>query len=282
MKLVRIGAPGEEHPGLVDETGVMRDLSGVVPELGGTSLDPDFLDTLRQIDSATLPEVQAGRLGAPIAQTGKIVCIGLNYHDHAAEVGKSAPTEPMLFMKATSSICGPDDDIEVPATATQTDWEIELGIVIGRRAKNITKESALSHIAGYVAANDISERAFQSDRAGQFTKGKSHDTFCPIGPWLVTPDEAGDVMNLRLWTEVNDTMMQDGTTADMVFDVAASVAYISEFMTLYPGDLILTGTPAGVGKGKKPAPIYLQPGDRMRCGVEGLGEQTHTMIPARP
>ena len=187
-----------------------------------------------------------------------------------------------MFLKATSSVCGPFDDIEVPATAEKTDWEVELGIVIGRRAKNVVKADALAHVAGYLTANDISERAFQGERSGQFTKGKSHDTFCPVGPWLVTPDELGNVNNLAIWTKVNDAMMQDGSTADMVFDVATSIAYISEFMTLEPGDIILTGTPSGVGKGKKPEPVYLKPGDTLQCGVSGLGDQNHKMIPARP
>lgn len=282
MRLVRFGAPGQEKPGLVDGSGDIRDLSDAVADLSGAALDPAALARIAALDPATLPLVSADRLGAPVAGIGKIVCIGLNYHDHAAEVGKSAPGEPMLFLKATSSVCGPQDDIEIPRTATQTDWEVEVGIVIGRRAKNITRDAADAHIAGFLVANDISERAFQSDRAGQFTKGKSHDTFCPLGPWLVTPDSAGDIMRRRLWTEVNGTMMQDGTTADMVFDVQTAVAYISEFMTLEPGDIILTGTPAGVGKGKTPEPVYLRSGDTLRCGVEQLGEQTHTMIPARP
>ncbi|MFY9237541.1 MAG: fumarylacetoacetate hydrolase family protein [Roseovarius sp.] len=282
MKLVRFGDSGTERPGLLDAAGRLRDLASVSSDFSGATLDPDALAKLATIDPNTLPEVPGDlRLGAPVADVGKIVCIGLNYHDHAAEVGKAAPAEPMLFLKATSSICGPYDEIEVPKTATQTDWEAELGVVIGRRAKNISVQIALAHVAGYLTANDISERAFQSERAGQFTKGKSHDTFCPLGPWLVTPDEAGDIMNQRIWTEVNGATMQDGSTADMVFDVATSVAYISEFMTLEPGDVILTGTPAGVGKGQKPGPIYLNPGDRMRCGVDGLGTQDHTMIPAR-
>lgn len=281
MRLVRFGEPGAEKPGLLDETGTPRDLSGIIDDLAGKALASASLARLRELDPSTLPKApRDARLGAPVAGIGKIVCIGLNYHDHAAEVGKSAPDEPLLFLKATSSVCGPLDDIEIPRTAQKTDWEVELGIVIGQRAKNISVRNALDHVAGYVTANDVSERAFQGERAGQFTKGKSHDTFCPLGPWLVTSDNAGDVMNSRIWTEVNGQMMQDGSTSDMVFDVAKSIAYITEFMTLEPGDVILTGTPAGVGKGKMPEPVYLKPGDRLRCGIEGLGEQAHLMIPA--
>lgn len=282
MRLARYGEIGAESPAMVDEDGQLRNLSAHIGDINAASLAEQSLAQLASLDPATLPLIDANtRLAPPVAEIGKIVCIGLNYHDHAAEVGKSAPDEPMLFLKATSSICGPNDPIEVPLTATKTDWEVELGIVIGKRAKNITQDAALAHVAGYVCANDVSERAFQSERAGQFTKGKSHDTFCPIGPWLVTPDEAGDVGALGLWTEVNGTRYQDGSTRDLVFDVATSIAQISEFMTLEPGDLILTGTPAGVGKGQKPDPIYLQPGDTMRCSVDGLGVQDHVMIEAR-
>jgi len=280
MRFVRFGKPGAEKPGLLDDAGTPRDLSGVIADLSSEALASSSLARLAELDPRTLPQVDVNaRLGPPVAGVGKIVCIGLNYHDHAAEVGKTAPEEPMLFLKATSSICGPFDDIEVPLTARKTDWETELGIVIGSRAKNVSKDQALLHVAGYLAANDISERAFQGERAGQFTKGKSHDTFCPLGPWLVTPDTAGDVMNLRIWTNVNGRMMQDGSTSDMVFDLASSIAYITEFMTLEPGDVILTGTPAGVGKGKQPEPVYLETGDCLRCGIEGLGEQAHRMVP---
>lgn len=283
MRLIRFGKRGEERPGFVDAEARLRDLSGIVGDHAGAALDPDALARLGQLDSTTLPEVPIGtRLGPPVSDTGKIVCIGLNYHDHAREVGKSAPAEPTLFLKAPSSLCGPSDGIEVPDGADQLDWEVELGIVIGRRAKAISVADAMDHVAGFLTANDLSERAWQSERSGQFTKGKSHDTFCPIGPWLVTPDEIADVMTLPLWTEVNGTRMQDGTTADMVFDVATSLAYISGFMTLDPGDLILTGTPPGVGKGQKPAPVYLKLGDMLRCGVEGLGEQEHALIAGTP
>lgn len=283
MRLARFGETGEERPAVVGENGELRDLSEHLEDVTSAALAADALATLAKIDPESLPLVPGGtRLGPPLAEIGKIVCIGLNYRDHAAEVGKSAPDEPLLFLKATSSVCGPNDPVEIPLTASKTDWEVELGIVIGKRAKNVAKKGAMSHVAGYLCANDISERAFQSERAGQFTKGKSHDTFCPLGPWLVTPGYAGDVGKLRLWTEVNGTMMQDGTTADMVFDVATCIAHISEFMTLEPGDLILTGTPAGVGKGKQPAPVYLQVGDTLRCGIDGLGEQDHQMIEARP
>ncbi len=282
MKLIRFGEHGAERPGLIDAAGGLRDLTDVVADHGGSSLHPDALAILAEVDVMALPKVPAGtRLGPPVSGIGKIVCIGLNYHDHAREVGKEAPAEPMLFLKATTSICGPFDGIEVAPDAAKLDWEVELGIIIGQRAKAIAEQEAPEHIAGFLTANDISERAWQGERAGQFTKGKSHDTFCPIGPWLVTPDEIADVMNLPLWAEVNGTTMQNGTTADMVFDVTTAVAYISEFMTLEPGDLILTGTPAGVGKGQTPGPVYLSAGDRLRCGVEGLGVQDHRMI-ARP
>lgn len=283
MRLVRFGESGRERPGCLDADGIVRDLSGVVADHAGAALDPDRLRALAENDAGDLPAApQGARLGPPVAGVGKIVCIGLNYHDHAAEVGKTAPAEPMLFLKATSAICGPNDPVEVPANAQKTDWETELGVVIGRRAKSVAARDALGHVAGYLAANDVSERAFQSERAGQFTKGKSHDTFCPLGPWLLAADADGGLRPRRIWTEVNGRRMQDGSTADMVFDVAGLVAYVSQFMTLEPGDLLLTGTPAGVGKGQTPHPVYLMPGDRLRCGIEGLGAQDHTMVAACP
>lgn len=283
MRLVRFHDQSRVRPGLVGADGAIGDLSDHVADLAGSALDPDRLRSLAAIDPGTLVRAPAdATLAAPVAGIGKIVCIGLNYHDHAAEVGKTAPDEPMLFLKATSSVCGPFDPIEIPKDAARTDWETELGIVIGRRAKNIGAETAHDHIAGFVVANDVSERAFQAERAGQFTKGKSHDTFCPLGPWLVVSGDEDAVPPRRVWTEVNGRMMQDGTTADMVFDVTTSIAYISQFMTLEPGDIVLTGTPAGVGKGIRPEPVYLREGDRLRCGIEGLGEQDHTMIAVRP
>lgn len=283
MRLARVGERGLERPALVDHDNRLRDLSSIIDDIGPSTLAPSELRRLAEVDVSKLPIMpQNQRSGPPVNGIAKVVCIGLNYHDHAAEVGKAPPAEPMLFMKATSSLCGPNDPIEVPVSATKVDWEVELGVVIGTRAKNITAETAHAHIAGYVCANDVSERAFQSERAGQFTKGKSHDTFCPIGPWLVTPDEVENPNALRLWTEVNGIMRQDGKTADLIFDVATSIAYISSFMTLETGDLILTGTPAGVGKGYEPNSIYLQVGDHFRCGVDGLGEQSHQMIEVQP
>ena len=283
MRLARVGDKGRERPAIVDGENRLRDLSSVIDDIDPATLSPKELDRLAQVKAEDLPLIpQESRIGSPIAGIGKVVCIGLNYHDHAAEVGKAPPAEPMLFMKASSSICGPNDPIEVPLSATKVDWEVELGVIIGTRAKNITAETAPEHVAGYVCANDVSERAFQSDRAGQFTKGKSHDTFCPLGPWLVTADELRDPNSLRLWTEVNGIMRQDGNTDDLIFDISTSIAYISQFMTLEPGDLILTGTPAGVGKGFEPDLIYLGVGDHFRCGVAGLGEQSHQMIEAQP
>lgn len=283
MRLVRFGDAGRERPGVLDERGAVLDLSGVADDHAGAALDPDHLRALSRTDLSKLATVADGtRLGPPVAATGKIVCIGLNYHDHAAEVGKSAPDEPMLFLKATSAICGPTDPIEIPLAAEKTDWETELGVVIGRRAKYVAAGDASSHIAGYLLANDVSERAFQAERAGQFTKGKSHDTFCPLGPWLLVPDADAGFGPAGIWTEVNGRRMQDGSTADMVFDVATSIAYISQFMTLEPGDIVLTGTPAGVGKGAKPEPVYLRRGDTLRCGIAGLGEQEHIMVASRP
>ena len=233
------------------------------------------------MDTETLPLVDGNpRLGACVGGVGKLVCIGLNYTDHAAEVGKAAPSEPVIFQKATTSICGPHDPIEIPRGAEQTDWEIELGVVIGTRAKYVTEADALDHVAGYLTINDISERHYQSEREGQWTKGKSHDSFAPLGPWLVTADEVADPLDLRLWCEVDGVMRQDGSTRTMIFSIAYLVAYLSQFMTLEPGDVIATGTPPGVGKGIKPEPVYLQPGQRLRCAVEGLGEQDHPVIQA--
>ena len=267
MKFLRYGEPGREKPGILDGNGVLRDISGQVDDLAG--------DVLARLDSLTAdgPVVEGNpRLGPPVAGTGKMVCIGLNYRDHAAETGATPPPEPMIFMKATSAICGPNDTLELPRGSTNTDWEVELGIVIGKRAKYITEDQVMDHIAGFVAVNDVSEREYQKRRAGQFTKGKSCDTFGPIGPWLVTPDEIADPQKLGLRLTVNGETRQDGNTADMIFGVVFSVAYLSQFMTLHPGDIIATGTPAGVGLGMDP-PTFLKAGDEVVLEVDGLGQQ---------
>ena len=274
MKLVRYGARGSERAGVVDAKGQVRELSMLVPDVGPAQLAPRTLDALASIDIERLPLVEAGvRLGCPIANVGKIVCVGLNYRDHAEEAGMAVPKEPVLFMKAITSLSGPNDDVQIPPQSEKADWEVELGIVIGTRLKHVKREDAIQHVAGYVLANDVSERAYQTERGGQWDKGKSYDTFAPIGPWLVTADEVGDPHALGLWLEVNGERMQDGNTKNFIFDVPTMLSYISEFMTLEPGDLVLTGTPAGVGLGQKPAPKFLRVGDEMRLGITGLGEQ---------
>ena len=274
MKLVRYGAHGSERAGVVDAKGQVRDLSMLLPDVGPAQLSPRTLAALAALDIERLPLVEAGvRLGCPIANVGKIVCVGLNYRDHAEEAGMAVPKEPVLFMKAITSLSGPNDDVQIPPQSEKTDWEVELGIVIGTRLKHVKREDAIHHVAGYVLANDVSERAYQTERGGQWDKGKSYDTFAPIGPWLVTADEVGDPHALGLWLEVNGERMQDGNTKNFIFDVPTMLSYISEFMTLEPGDLVLTGTPAGVGLGQKPAPKFLRVGDEMRLGITGLGEQ---------
>lgn len=281
MKLLRFGEPGRERPGLVDQSGSLRDLSGIVDDIAGDVLGDAGLDMLRRIDPGTLPLVGGSpRIGACVGRTGKFICVGLNYADHARETGKEPPAEPILFMKATSAICGADDDIEIPEGSSKTDWEVELGVVIGKRAKYVREEDALEHVAGYCTVNDVSERAFQSERGGQWTKGKSHDTFGPVGPWLVTRDEVADPQALELWLEVDGVRRQNGSTRTMIFGVASLVSYISRFMTLEPGDIIATGTPPGVGLGHKP-PVFLRAGQTMRLAVNGLGTQTQKTIPAR-
>lgn len=273
MKLIRWGAAGAEKPGILDGGGIARDLSGRIADIGGDMLSPEGLAAIAAVDAAGLPEVPAGaRLGPPVAGISKIVCVGLNYADHAAESGLPVPTEPVLFLKATTAISGPYDPVVIPRGSVKTDWEVELGVVIGTRAAYVEREAALDHVAGYCIVNDISEREFQTERGGQWDKGKGCDTFAPIGPWLVTRDEVPDPQALSLWLDVNDRRFQDGSTATMVFGVAELVHYISSFMTLLPGDVIATGTPPGVGLGQKP-PLYLKPGDVMRLGIEGLGEQ---------
>lgn len=282
MKLLRFGPVGQEKPGLIDHQGKLRDLSGIVTDIAGDVLSDDSLAALRALDPTTLPLVEGEpRIGACVGRIGKFICVGLNYADHARETGKEPPAEPILFMKATSAVCGPNDDIEIPQGATKTDWEVELGIVIGKRAKYVGEADAFAHVAGYCTVNDVSERAFQSERGGQWTKGKSHDSFGPIGPWLVTRDEIPDPQALDLWLEVDGTRHQNGSTRTMIFGVAHLVAYISQFMTLEPGDIIATGTPPGVGLGQKPQ-VFLRPGQTVRLGVEGLGSQTQRTIPARP
>ncbi len=276
MKLLRYGPIGQEKPGLLDADGTIRDLSAAIPDLAGDVLTD--LDRLKSIDPATLPAVTGNpRLGPCVAGTGKFICIGLNYADHAAESGMQVPPEPVFFMKATSAICGPNDPILIPRGSVKTDWEVELGIVIGKPAKYITEGEALDHVAGYCLINDVSERAFQIERAGQWTKGKSCDNFGQTGPWLVTPDEVPDPQNLPMWLTVNGQTMQDGSTKTMVYGAAHIVSYLSQFFTLHPGDIISTGTPPGVGMGKKP-PHYLKAGDVVELGIEGLGTQKQTCV----
>ena len=275
MKLLRYGPQGQEKPGLLAADGTIRDLSGHIPDLSGEILTK--LDTLKAIDPATLPVVQPSRLGACVAGTGKFICIGLNYADHAAESGATVPPEPIIFMKATSAICGPNDPILIPRTSQKTDWEVELGVVIGKPAKYVTEAEALTHVAGYCVINDVSERAFQTERSGQWTKGKSCDNFGQTGPWLVTPDEVADPQNLPMWLTVNGQTMQNGSTRTMVYGVAHIIAYLSQFFTLHPGDIISTGTPPGVGMGMKP-PRYLKAGDVVELGIEGLGTQKQTCL----
>lgn len=278
MKLLRHGPIGQEKPGLLDAGGTIRDLSGVVGDIGGATLSDEGLDRLRGLDTAALPAVEAGvRLGPCVAGTGKVICIGLNYSDHAAESGMAVPPEPIIFMKATSAICGPDDVVYIPRGSVKTDWEVELGVIIGRRAKYVTEADALSHVAGYCTVNDVSERTFQIEHQGQWSKGKSADRFGPLGPWLVTRDEVPDPQALPMWLKVNGETRQAGTTATMVYGVAFLVSYLSRFMSLNPGDVISTGTPPGVGMGMKP-PTYLRSGDVVELGIDGLGNQRQLFL----
>ncbi len=273
MKFCRHGAQGAEKPGLIDAEGRVRDLSGhiddvTVAAITGLSVDPE-----------TLPLVEGTpRLGVPVKGIGKIVAIGLNYEDHAIESNLPIPAEPMMFMKALSSLTGPDDEVMIPKGSTHTDWEVELAVVIGRTARHVDEADALAHVAGYAIANDVSERFDQKQRGSQWSKGKGHDTFCPLGPWLVTPDEVGDPQALDMFLDVNGERMQTGNTRTMIFGVAELIAYVSRFITLYPGDVMITGTPPGVGEGKKPASIYLKAGDTMRLGIAGLGEQNQQVV----
>ena len=278
MKLLRYGPAGAEKPGLLDGEGTIRDLSGTVGDIAGDALTPAGLDKLRALDPASLPKVDGNpRIGPCVGDVGKFMCIGLNYSDHAAETGGEVPPEPILFMKATSAISGPNDDVIIPRDSEQTDWEVELGFVIGKPGKYIAEANALSHVAGYCVVNDVSERNFQIRMEGQWTKGKSCDTFGPLGPWLVTADEVEDPQALDLWTEVNGHRYQDGTTKTMVYGVQFLISYLSKFMTLHTGDVVATGTPPGVGMGQKPR-VFLKPGDVMRLGVQGLGEQEQKLV----
>lgn len=278
MKFARYGAAGKEKPALVDKDGKLRDLSGSIADLAGAALDPSALDGLGKVDPQSLPLVEGSpRLGPCIAGTGKFICIGLNYSDHAAETGATVPPEPIIFMKASSAIVGPNDDVLIPRGSTKTDWEVEFGIVIGRKAKYVSEDSALDYVAGYCVCHDVSERAFQTERHGQWTKGKSCDTFGPTGPWLVTKDEVPDPQNLSMWLKVNGQTMQDGSTKTMVYGVKYLVSYLSQFMSLMPGDIISTGTPPGVGMGLKP-PRFLKAGDVVELGIEGLGTQKQTFV----
>jgi ureidoglycolate lyase len=265
---------------MLDSAGEIRDLSGIIPDLAGNALEPESLDRLRSIDRSSLPAVDGGvRIGPCVGGVGKFICVGLNYSDHAAESGMAVPVEPILFMKATSAICGPNDGIVIPPGSQKTDWEVELGVVIGRTARYVSEVDAPAHVAGYCVVNDLSERAFQLEGTGQWVKGKSADSFGPIGPWLVTCDEVADPHNLALWLEVDGRTYQRSTTRHMIFGVARLVSFISGFMSLHPGDIISTGTPPGIGMGQKPTPVYLQPGQEVRLGIEGLGEQRQKVRP---
>ena len=272
MKLLRVGASGQEKPAILDAEGKTRDLSSVVGDIAGDALLPETLAKIAAIDPATLPELAVDRIGPCVGQVGKFICIGLNYSDHAAESGLDVPKEPVIFMKATSAVCGPNDTVLIPRKSVKTDWEVELGVVIGKGGVYIDEADALDHVAGYCVINDVSEREFQIERSGTWDKGKGCDTFGPIGPWLVTSDEVSDPQNLKLWLEVDGHRYQDGTTSTMVFGVQHIVSYISQFMSLQPGDVISTGTPPGVGMGQKP-PRYLKGGEVIELGIEGLGQQ---------
>jgi len=278
MKLLRYGSPGLERPALLDSTNTVRDLSGILGDIANKALLPESLKVLGQLEPECLPVVPGTpRIGPCVGSVGKFICIGLNYSDHAAESGMAVPAEPVVFMKATSSICGPNDDVVIPRDSKKTDWEVELGVVIGKEAKYVRQEDALSHVAGYCVVNDLSERAFQLEGTGQWVKGKSADTFGPIGPWLVSADEVPDPQDLHLWLEVDGHRYQSGSTSTMVFGVAHLISYLSRFMSLQPGDIISTGTPPGVGLGQKP-PVYLKAGNVITLGIEGLGQQRQLVV----
>lgn len=278
MKLLRFGNSGEEKPGIIDENGKIRDLSDVIDDINGNTISPESLDKLKSLDVSSLPQVTGNpRIGPCVNKVGKFLCIGLNFSDHAAETGLEPPEEPILFSKATSAIIGPNDNVEIPRTSTATDWEVELGVIIGKKAKYISEDEAKNYIAGYCVVNDVSERDFQIKRSGQWTKGKSCDTFGPIGPYLVTTDEIEDVQNLSMYLDVNGKRMQTGSTKTMIFSAYHIVHYLSQFMTLFPGDVIATGTPPGVGMGMQP-PVYLKPGDVMKLGIDKLGDQEQKCV----
>jgi 2,4-diketo-3-deoxy-L-fuconate hydrolase len=282
MRLLRFGPPGEERPGCLDPEGGLRDLSGVVNDLAGAALDPDRLRQLSHFDLGRLPRVEgAPRLGPPVGGVRKILGIGLNYRSHAAETGATPPAEPLVFCKAITALSGPNDPIVIPRNATKTDWEVELAVIVGRRMQYVAVADALAHVAGYALINDVSERAFQKERGGQFVKGKSADSFAPLGPWLVTLDEIPDPQAIDLWLDVNGRRRQTGSTRDMIFSVAVILSHLSEFMTLEAGDVIATGTPAGVGMGCSP-PEYLRPGDEVVLGSPQLGEQRHAVVAWQP
>jgi 2-keto-4-pentenoate hydratase/2-oxohepta-3-ene-1,7-dioic acid hydratase in catechol pathway len=278
MKLLRYGESGQERPAALDSNGQIRDLSDIVEDLAGDALLPESFDRLKHLDLSRLPLVNGQpRIGSCVGRVGKFICIGLNYADHAAEAGVPVPSEPVIFMKATSAISGPDDDIMIPRGSEKTDWEVELGVVIGKPAKYVSEAEALSHVAGYCVVNDLSERAFQLEGTGQWVKGKSADTFGPIGPWLVTADEIPDPQRINMWLEVDGHRFQEGSTKTMVFGVAYLISYLSRFMSLLPGDIISTGTPPGVGMGQRP-PIYLRAGNVVRLGIDGLGQQRQRAV----
>lgn len=281
MKLMRHGPKGAEKPGMIADDGTMRDLSGVVDDISSATIGAALFEKIRAVDPASLPQVADGtRLGPCVGNPGKLLCIGLNYSDHAAETGAEPPAEPIIFHKALSSLVGPNDDVELPRNSKALDWEVELAVVIGTQAKYVSEADAMSHVAGFCVFNDVSERDFQIKRVGQWTKGKSHDTFGPLGPWLVTTDEVGDPHNLDMWLDVNGETRQRGNTNTLIFNVPTIVSYVSQYMTLKPGDVIPTGTPPGVALGMKPEPVFLKAGDVMTLGIEGLGEQRQTVVAA--
>ncbi|MCI9868053.1 fumarylacetoacetate hydrolase family protein [Rhizobium skierniewicense] len=277
MKLLRVGQPGQEKPAILDQDGKARDLSAHVKDIAGEAISPEGLKAIAALDLSTLPLLADDRIGACVSGTGKFICIGLNFSDHAAETGAQVPSEPVIFMKATSAIVGPNDDVIIPRGSEKTDWEVELGVVIGKTAKYVSEADAMDYVAGYCVSHDVSERAFQTERQGQWTKGKSCDTFGPVGPWLVTKDEVADPQNLGMWLKVNGETMQNGSSKTMVYGVAHVVSYLSQFMSLHPGDIISTGTPPGVGLGMKP-PRFLKAGDVVELGIEGLGTQKQTFV----
>jgi len=279
MKLLRYGDPGQERPGLLDSDGGIRDLSGVIADIDGAALAPASLAKIAGIDPSGLPKVTgAPRIGTPVTGLRNLVCIGLNYADHAAETGSPIPKEPIVFLKSLNALNGPNDDVVIPRGSVKTDWEVELCVVIGTRAKYVSEENALDHVAGYCVGNDVSEREWQAERGGTWDKGKGFDTFAPLGPWLVTKDEVPDPQNLSMFCDVDGVRQQDGSTRTMIFGVKQVIAYVSQCITLHPGDVIMTGTPPGVGLGKKPAPVFLKAGQVMRLGIQGLGEQQQRLV----